>query len=45
MEDRAPYRTSPADAPNPPRATEDLVARVHAHRQGIPYETGEQLLT
>ncbi len=28
----------------PPRATKDLVARAHAHRQGIPDETGERLL-
>ena len=24
--------------------TEDLIAAAHANRQGIPYETGEQLL-
>lgn len=28
----------------PPLTTEDLVTQAHAHRQGIPYETGEQLL-
>ena len=36
------YRAGPADAPEPPFTTEDLVAR--AHRQGIPYETGVQWL-
>lgn len=44
MEDRPPYRTGPAKAPEPPLTTETLVAAAHAHRQGIPYETGEQLL-
>ena len=46
MEGRAPYHTGPADSPEPPPTTEDLVAHAHAHanRQGIPYETGEQLL-
>jgi DNA-directed RNA polymerase specialized sigma24 family protein len=45
MEDRPPYETGHADAPEPPPpTTEVLIARAHAHRQGIPYETGEQLL-
>ena len=43
MEDPASYRAGP-DAPEPPLTTEDLVAQAHAQRQGIPYETGEQLL-
>ena len=45
MEDPAPYRTGPAaNTPEPPPTTEDLVAQAHANRQGIPYETGDQLL-
>jgi hypothetical protein len=44
MEDPPPYHTGPTDGAEPPLATEDLVARAHARRQGIPYETGEQLL-
>lgn len=45
MEDRPPYDTGHADAPEPPPlTTEDLVTQAHAHRQGIPYETDEQLL-
>ena len=44
MEDPTPYHTGAAAAPEPPRTTEDLVAAAHANRQGIPYETGEQLL-
>lgn len=44
MEDPPPYQTGPAAAPEPPLTTEDLVAAAHANRQGIPYETGEQLL-
>lgn len=43
-EQRANYRAGPTDGAEPPLAPEDLVALVHAHRQGIPYETGEQLL-
>ena len=43
-EERERYRAGPAAAPEPPRTTEDLVARAHAHHQGTPYETGEQLL-
>lgn len=44
-EERQKYHTGPADTPEPPPlTTEDLVALAHAHRQGIPYETGEQLL-
>ena len=27
-----------------PPTTDDLVAQAHAHRQGIPYPTGEQAL-
>ena len=44
MEDPTPYHTGTAAAPEPPLTTEDLVAAAHANRQGIPYETGEQLL-
>jgi hypothetical protein len=44
MEDPPPYCTGPTDSAEPPLATEDLVAQAHAHRQGIPYETGEQWL-
>jgi len=43
MEDSALYQARPDAEPAPP-ATDDLVAQAHAHRQGIPYETGEQLL-
>ncbi len=43
-EERERYRAGPTDAPEPPLTTEDLVAQAHANRQGIPYETGEQLL-
>jgi hypothetical protein len=43
-EERAPYRAGPTDSAEPPLATEDLVAQAHAHRQGIPYETGDQWL-
>ena len=43
-EERERYRAGPAAAPEPPLTTEDLVAAAHANRQGIPYETGEQLL-
>ncbi len=44
MEDPPPYQTGLAAPPEPPLTTEDLVAAAHANRQGIPYETGEQLL-
>lgn len=44
MEDPTPYHVGPADSAEPPLTTEDLVAAAHARRQGIPYETGEQLL-
>ena len=44
MEDRASYQTGTA-APEPsPLTTEALIAKAHASRQGVPYETGEQLL-
>ena len=43
-ENATPDRSGPADAPDPPRTTETLVALAHAHRQGIPYETREHLL-
>jgi hypothetical protein len=43
-EEGAKYRIGPTDGAEPPLATEDLVAQAHAHRQGIPYETGEQWL-
>ena len=44
MEDPTPYRVGPTATLLPPLTTEDLVAAAHANRQGIPYETGEQLL-
>ena len=44
MENPAPYPTGTFQAPEPPLTTEDLVAAAHANRQGIPFETGEQLL-
>jgi hypothetical protein len=44
MEDPTPYHVGPTDSAEPPLATEDLVAQAHAHRQGIPYETGDQWL-
>ena len=43
-EERQEYHAGP-DTAEPPLTTEDLVAAAHANRQGIPYETGEQLLT
>ena len=43
-EERTKYRADPIDSAEPPLTTEDLVAQAQAHRQGIPYETGEQLL-
>jgi len=44
MEDPAPYHTGPTDGAEPPLTIDDLVAQAHAHRQGTPYETGEQWL-
>ena len=44
-EERERYRAGPADRAEPLLTTEALVAAAHANRQGIPYETGEQLLT
>jgi hypothetical protein len=44
MEDPPPYHAGPTDSAEPPLTTEDLIALAHARRQGIPYETGEQLL-
>ncbi len=43
-EERERYHTGPTDGAEQPLTTEDLVALAHAQRQGIPYETGEQLL-
>ena len=43
METHPPYHTGAA-APEPPLTTEALIAKAHANHQGIPYETGEQLL-
>lgn len=43
-EERVEYQAGPTDGAKPPLTTEDWVAQVHANRQGIPYETGEQLL-
>jgi hypothetical protein len=44
MEEPTPYHIGPAAHPEPAPTTADLVARAHAHRQGIPYETGERWL-
>ena len=44
MEDPAPYHTGPTDGAEPPLTIDDLVARAHANRQGVSYETGEQWL-
>jgi len=44
VEDPPPYHTGPTDSTESPLTTEALVAQAHASRQGIPYETGEQLL-
>lgn len=44
MADPPPYPTGAFQAPGPSLTTEALVAAAHANRQGIPYETGEQLL-
>lgn len=44
MEDPPPYRTGPTDNAEPLLTTETLVAQAHAQRQGIPYESREQLL-
>lgn len=38
-QDQARLNANPA-----PPTTDDLLVKAHAHRQGIPYETGEQLL-
>jgi hypothetical protein len=43
-EERTNYHAGPTDSAEPPLATEALVAQAHAHRQGIPYETGDPLL-
>ena len=44
MEDPPPYLGAAA-APEPsPLTTEALIAKAHANHQGVPYETGEQLL-
>jgi len=43
-EERERYRAGPTDRAEPPLTPEGLVAAAHAHRQNIPYETGEQLL-
>ena len=44
MEDPPSYHAGLTDGAERPLTTEDLVALAHAQRQGIPYETGEQLL-
>ena len=44
MEDPPPYRTGPTDSAEPPLTIEALIAQAHAQRQGIPYESREQLL-
>ena len=38
------YRVGPTDGAEPPLTTEALIAAAHAHPQGVPYETGDQLL-
>ena len=44
METPPPYYTGTA-APEPsPLTTEALIAKAHTNHQGVPYETGEQLL-
>jgi hypothetical protein len=43
-EERERYRAGPTNRAEPLLTTEALVAAAHANRQGIPYETGEQLL-
>ena len=43
-ENSTPYRADPAGDAKSPTTPDDLVALAHAHRQGVPYETGEQLL-
>ena len=43
-EERVEYRCGPTDSGEPPLTTEALIAKAHASRQGVPYETGEQLL-
>ena len=43
MEDPPPYLSATA-APEPPLTTDALIAQAHASRQGIPYESREQLL-
>lgn len=43
-EERVEYQTGRADNSEAPPTTDDLVAQAHAHRQGIAYPTGEQLL-
>ena len=43
-EERVEYRCGHTDSGEPPLTTEALIAKAHASRQGVPYETGEQLL-
>jgi hypothetical protein len=43
VEDPPPYLSATA-APEPPLTIEALIAQAHAQRQGIPYESREQLL-
>ena len=43
-EERIEYRCGPTDSGEPPLTTEALIAKAHANHQGVPYETGEQLL-
>ena len=44
MKDPPFYPIGPTDSAEPPLTIEDWVVQAHANRQGIPYETGEQLL-
>ena len=44
MEEPTPSPIGPAAPPASAPTTEALIARAHAHRQGIPYETRERWL-
>jgi hypothetical protein len=43
-EEPGEYHTGRTARAEPPLTVDGLVAKVHANRQGISYETGEQLL-
>lgn len=44
MEEPPSYHADPTNGAEPPLTTEALIAQAHANRQGVSYETGEQLL-